>query len=426
MKRLTNLFFAVAATSLFVITPVFGGESTTYTDDYDIIWDLDYGGGEGNRTITIHRADTTNLKYLYVVMDTAFTIGGEKYFITKIEDGTFEGCMNFDGIVLPRTVTEITGWAFRNMGGTVYVNAPDTLAGKLVSGKYGTTNLEVVYYFTPQDIPLSYSTFSKSQTVKGALAYANYTPSSYSSPFDGMVADLKFAKASKGKNGARTVKFSAVFTGPDGSKQRAKATLNLNGSNATTASQKIHLKLSNSTEEDFYLSVANGKVSLKGTSRIFSQAKIGGVLSSSVTKLYLHEMEVWEPFSNPNFFGSGWKVQKDLFNIPVITVLNGRRFSTPKGASYKFKKGKGGSYKITSSGGIDNKSAMKISYNTKTGQFKGTLKIYALNFGNTKFKSHTVNISGVMIGDYGNGAASMKKPKGGPWRIWLDTSIGVG
>ena len=69
---------------------------------------------------------------------------------------------------------------------------------------------------------------------------------------------------------------------------------------------------------------------------------------------------------------------------------------------------------------------MKISYNTKTGQFKGTLKIYALNFGNTKFKSYTVNISGVMIGDYGNGAASMKKPKGGPWRIWLDTSWGVG
>lgn len=425
MKRKINLFFAAAAVALFGISTVFGGAPNTYTDSDGIVWEFEYSYADNTATIT--GANTTNVKYGFLHLPWVFTVGTGKFIITGVSDGAFEGCSNIDEILFPPTVVTVTGQAFRNMGRKVYVDAPDTLTGSLISGKYGTTDLEVDYYFTAQDIPLSSANFSKSQTVKGALSRLDFTPWSYSTPFTGMVGEFKFAKAGKAKNGSRSVKLSAVFTRRDGNKQRVKATLNLNGSNATTAPVKIHLKLDDSMEDDFYLGVDNGKVALDGTDYKFANAKIGGVLNSSISKLYPHaHFSDWDAFDNPNFFGAGWKVQKDLFELPTITVLNGRKFSTPKGASFKFKKGKGGTYTITSKGGADNKSALKLTYNLKTGQIKGSFKLYALNATNTKFKSYTVSISGIIIGDYANCAATMKKPKGGPWYFWLDTSFTVG
>ncbi|MBR4170942.1 MAG: hypothetical protein IKR48_04765 [Kiritimatiellae bacterium] len=423
MRRTINLFFVAVAVTLFGISTVFGGESHTYTDSRGVVWNFNYTYADNTATIT--GVNSTNAKTSYVRMPWTLKVGTEELIITGIADGAFEGCSNIDDILLPPTVATMTGQAFRNMGGVVYVIVPDILTGRVISGKYGTTDLKVNYYFTAQDIPLSSANFSKSQTVKGALSRLDFDPWSYATPFTGMVGELKFTKAVKAKNGGRSVKLSAVFTRRDGSKQRVKATLNLNGSNATTAPLKIHLKMDDSMEDDFYLSVANGKVALDGTNYKFAKAKIGGVLSSSISKLYLQDSPFWGVFS-PNFFGAGWTVQEDLFGLPVITVLNGRKFSTPKGASFKFKKGKGGTYTITSKSGADNKSALKLTYNTKTGQIKGSLKVYVLNATNTKFKSYTVTLTGIMIGDFGNGAATTKKPKGGPWFFFLTTSFGVG
>ncbi|MBP5510302.1 MAG: hypothetical protein J6Z49_05240 [Kiritimatiellae bacterium] len=188
-----------------------------------------------------------------------------------------KGCDKFKELWLPRTITEVTGQAFRNMGGDVKVYAPDTLEGKQVSGTYGTTTLTVAYIFTGQDIPLLYANFTKSQTVKGAYCGKG---------FNGAIAELKFAKAGKAKNGQpRLVKFTGTFIAPGGSKQRVKATLKVNDDGSTVEPLTIRLKLDGISEEDFALNIAGGKVSLKSASYKFGKAKIGGVFGKSVKKL---------------------------------------------------------------------------------------------------------------------------------------------
>ena len=429
MKRSANLFLAAIAAMFLGIAPVFGGDSNTYKDSNGVVWEFDYTYADN--TATLRGVDTSSSMFTQVSVPSLVAVGTEEFTVTGVADGTFSGCPK-TLIALPRTIKTITGQAFLNMGKTVYVEAPDTLRGSLLPGNFGTTDLKVDYYFTAQDIPLTSADFSKSQKIQGALALQNYYPWNYTTPFNGTVAELKFAKAGKAKNGLRPVKLAAVFTRRDGSKQRVKATLDLDANSSTTAPLKIHLKLDNSQEDDFYLSVANGKVTMDGTANgtayKLAKTKIGGTFSSSISKLYMHLSpgSKWECFNNPDFFGAGWKLQDDLFHVSAITVQNGKKLVTPKGASFKLKRGKDGTYTITSNGGDDNKCALKLTYNAKTGQVKGSFKIYVLNAANTKLKSYTIKLFGIMLEDFVNGAATMKKPKGGPWFFWIDSSYGVG
>ena len=430
MHKKAHLFAAAFAAALFVSAPAFGGDSSTYTDARNVVWSFNYGGGGVNRAANITHVDDTNAKYSFVDMPASFTFFDDVYPVTEIADGAFEGCTKLSYIDLPVTVTGVTGEAFRNMGGTVTVSAPDSLEGKLVSGKYGTTELVLSYYFTPKPIPLLNAGFTKAQTLKAAMTYADYLPWKYISPFPGTVAELKFMKAGRAKNGLRPVKLTVTFTGVDGSKQRFKTTLNLNGENAIAAPVKINLKLSGMPEMEFSLNVAGGKVSIENADYVFSPAKIGGVLNSSITKLYMHLESAadWGVFKDPDFFGSGWTLQKSLLEKPVITVQNGRKFVLPKAASIKLKRGKGGAYALTGVDGATNKPALKLTYNMKTGQIRGSFKLYTINSANTKLKSYPIKVFAVMFADdgYAPAAATIKKPKNDRVEFWFDTSLGVG
>lgn len=55
----------------------------------------------------------------------------------------------------------------------------------------------------------------------------------------------------------------------------------------------------------------------------------------------------------------------------------------------------------------ENPSALKLTYKAKDGTFKGSFKAYA--DVNGKPKATTVNVTGVMIGNAGYGAATVKK-----------------
>lgn len=430
MQRKAHLFAAAFAATLFVGEPAFGGVSASYTDSDKVTWSFDYGGGGVNRSTNITHVDDTNAAYSFTSMPSSFTFFDDDYPVKGIVDGAFEGCTKLRYITLPTTVTTVTGEAFRNMGGTVRVSAPDTLEGKLVSGKYGTTELVLSYYFTPKPIPLLNANFTKAQTLKAAMAHTDYLSWEYDSPFPGTVAELKFMKAGKAKNGVRPVKLTITFTGVDGSKQRVKTTLNLNGENAIATPVKINLKLSGVPEMEFSLNVADGKVSIENADYVFSPSKIGGVLNSSITKLYMHfePNADWSALKDPDFFGSGWTLQESLLERPAITVQNGRKFVLPKAASIKLKRGKGGAYTLTGVDGATNKPALKLTYNTKTGQVRGSFKLYTINSANTKLKSYQVKVFAVMIGDegYAPGAAIIKKPKNVRLEFWFDKSFGVG
>ncbi|MBO4287296.1 MAG: hypothetical protein J5985_03910 [Kiritimatiellae bacterium] len=421
MKK--GLLSAVAAVVFAAFTSAFAGDASTYTDGDGVIWEYEYTYADNTATIT--RADTHGTSETGISVPAALLKGTIEMTVTGIRDGAFNGCLNIESVYLTETVAEVTGEAFRDMGSHVQVYAPDTLENKLVSGTYGKTVLEVSYFYTPQDIPLTYANFTKSQTVKGARTFiGGWTLAEYR--FNGAVAELKFAKAGKSKNGQpRPVKLTATFIAPDGSKQRVKATLKVNADGSTAAPLNIHLKLNGMEEEDVTLNISGGKVSLKNDKYKFAKAKIGGVIGHSKLGFYIYHIDG----AMPNF-SAGWKplylggyTKLDFLSFSVH-IQNGRKFTTEKPARIKLKKNKDGSTTVTGADGLDNVYSLKLTYNMKTGQFRGSFKLYAVNEAKKRLKSYTVKVTGYMIQDLGYGAATLKILKAGPWPIGIWEGLG--
>ena len=72
-------------------------------------------------------------------------------------------------------------------------------------------------------------------------------------------------------------------------------------------------------------------------------------------------------------------------------------------------------------GGKTNRSAMKITYTPKKGTFKGSFKVYALEGEGkaTKLKKYKVNVSGLVVGGFGYGTATCKKPAA-KWSVTVE------
>ena len=95
----------------------------------------------------------------------------------------------------------------------------------------------------------------------------------------------------------------------------------------------------------------------------------------------------------------------DLLPTNVTAKVSRGKWAFDKAASVKLKNGA-----LT---GIDdpkkpNLSGMKLSYTPKTGMFKGSFKVYALN--GTKLVKYTMNVTGVVIDGVGYGKATCKRP----------------
>lgn len=416
----TNLFIAAVAFALSVICPAFGGDSDKFTDANGVIWTIGYT--DNGHAAQIYSVDASTANSSSVDVPGTIT-AGDQYTVDEIYNYAFEGCTKIKTVNLPESITTLSGWAFANMNGEVTVYAPDTLKGKLFPGPtmYGTTGLTVKFYSKLPDISLDYPNFTKSQTVRGAMR-----EKSSGMKYNGAVVELKFAKASKAKGGQpRTVKLTATFTGVLGDKQRAKATLKLNSDGSTVSPVYISLKLNGTSADNLTLKIADGKVSLEGSIYKFAGGKIGGLIPHSSLNFFA------DVDTAPNF-GSGWGLlELDGYPVvpnypyyPKVTVQNGRRLvTTSKVSTIKLKKGKGGWVTFT---GIDaqNICAVKLSYTMKTGQFKGTFKMYALNSTGTKLKCYSVKVSGYFIEGQGLGVATLKKPKGGPWVVSIQTGVG--
>ena len=103
-------------------------------------------------------------------------------------------------------------------------------------------------------------------------------------------------------------------------------------------------------------------------------------------------------------------------------IAKGGRWTFNKGASVKLSKDKT-TYTMDSKKGKTNLSSMKLTYTPKTGVFKGSFKVYALEDakgGKKKLKKYTVNVIGLVVDWKGSGEASIKKPAGSPWTVTVE------
>ena len=72
--------------------------------------------------------------------------------------------------------------------------------------------------------------------------------------------------------------------------------------------------------------------------------------------------------------------------------------------------------------GKTNLSALKLMYTAKTGQFKGSFKVYVLveENGRRKLAKYTVSVAGFVVNGTGHGEASCSRPAGGPWAVTVE------
>jgi len=79
-------------------------------------------------------------------------------------------------------------------------------------------------------------------------------------------------------------------------------------------------------------------------------------------------------------------------------------------------KGRPGSWDVDTSGGKTNISGLKLTYNPKTGLFKGSFTLYTWSIGGKKYKA---SVTGLIINGLGYGEAVVKKPYT-PWAVVID------
>ena len=104
---------------------------------------------------------------------------------------------------------------------------------------------------------------------------------------------------------------------------------------------------------------------------------------------------------------------------PVIA--KGGKWAFNKAAGVKLSKDKTSAERDTSKGKT-NLSGLKLTYTPKTGLFKGTFKVYALEGadGAKKLKKYTVAVTGVVVDGKGVGQAAIKRPAAGPWVVAVE------
>ena len=299
------------------------------------------------------------------------------------------------GATLRRFGYEFAGWATSPDGDVVYgdgqtitVASAQTLYAKWIETTAGAFDRK----------------FAKAQTLSGAL-YGR----------DGNLAGVVQLKAGKVGNKG-TVKISAT------------ATMLINGAIKKVTAKAVSLDATAESPSgaiafkdpvgDMAVSLApDGTVILKNDSYVMAEGEIGGALAGGVNATF----RLGGDFAFP----SSGQVQENLLPREERFIVAGSRWSFNKAATVKWKKDpatKTFGLQVATSGGKTNLSGLRLSYAAKTGVFKGSFKVYALEDANgkTKLKKYTLNVAGFVVDGKGVGVATCKKPAAGPWPVAVE------
>ena len=234
--------------------------------------------------------------------------------------------------------------------------------------------------------------WQKARTLKGKATRA------LASPVVG-IFELKCGKANK----QGVAKVSATLTGLDGKKKSYKAqSVDVGGKTATVNLDGLSVTI----EGDSFL----GGDGLVGGLSV-STADVGGDWTRGGAKVYVDATVADLP--------SGTVAVLLPDGEPVIA--KGGKWAFNKAATIKLSKDKT-SVEWDTAKGKTNLSGIKLSYTPKTGLFKGSFKVYALEGadGAKKLKKYTANVTGVVVDGNGVGQAAIKKPAAGPWIVTVE------
>ena len=235
------------------------------------------------------------------------------------------------------------------------------------------------------DMPVEWQ---KARTLMGVATRA------MPNPIQG-VFELKCGKANK----TGVAKVSATLTGIDGKKTKFKAqNVDVMGAAVTVNFDGLSVTING---ESF-----SGGEGLPGGLSVQS-ADVGGNWTRTDAKVYVDVTGASLP--------AGTVVELLPVGEPVIA--KGGKWAFNKATTVKSMKNEGRA-EWDSSKGKTNLSAMKLSYTPKTGLFKGSFKVYALE--GAKLKKYTATVTGVIVDGVGYGQASIKRPAAGPWAVTVE------
>ena len=299
------------------------------------------------------------------------------------------------------------GWFTAANGGTK-IDAATKVSGNVTYYAHWTV-ITVNYGGIVEDV-----LFSKAQTAVGALYDAKRV-------LVGTV-ELKFGKINLKKGTVKVSGTATMIIDGKAKKVSAKAA-NVNVADTaaglpTTLAFKAPIgDMELALNADGSFTLKNGAYEMVGAvkegNNPLRKVGIGGTLAKSQMKFNV-EMD-----AVPDFGKDGELLEAALPVDEPVYVAGGTKWSFDKAASLKYKKNKAtGAYELL---GLDdpkkpNLSGLKLSYTAKTGQFKGTFKLYATNGATApagkspKLKKFTVNVAGFVVDGVGYGEATLKKP----------------
>ena len=230
--------------------------------------------------------------------------------------------------------------------------------------------------------------FAKVQTVLGAL---------YGS--DGVPVGTVQVKAGKinAKKGMVKISGNATLL-IDGKAKKVSAKAVNVALDATGRVYPVTLAFKAPVGEISFEMAADGTFTLKSGNYSMAEKNVGGDWSKSGAKVYV------DGGRGATALPAGTTEELLPDGEPVIP--KGGKWSFDKAASVKYAKDKAtGAFNLV----IDdtkgtNRSAMKLTYTPKTGIFKGSFKIYAIQDG--KLKKFTVKVIGVVVDGKGSGSAT--------------------
>lgn len=289
---------------------------------------------------------------------------------------------------------------------------PDPVAPDPVTPDPITPEVEAIMYGgVVEDV-----SFSKVQTVRGALYDTNGN-------LAGMV-ELKFGK--KGKKGVKVSGSAMIIVGGKVKKVSSKAVnLIMDGASASilvTFKDPVG-KMTFAIGDDRVFTLKGVKYEMVGAIKYGEEplrlVSVGGSLAKN-------RMMFNVAMDRTPDFGKDGKLLDVAFPTNVqVAVSGGTKWSVDKAASLKYTKNKAtGAYELTGLA-AKNLSGLKLSYTAKTGQFKGSFKLYATNEETTpagkspKLKKYTVNVIGFVVDGVGCGEATLKKPAG-MWAVTVE------
>ena len=437
-----------------------GLTSVTIPDSVTSIGEGAFGGCRGLTSVTIPASVTnigngafSNCRGLtsVTIPDGVTRIGDSTFYycigltsvtipasVTSIGEHAFSWCHGLTSVTIPASVTSIGTYAFYNCSGltsvtfkgnaptaisslmfdevpancTAYVSRSSTGWGVNIPGTWNGIRIAYAIEQHPVVPPTPGPTPDPKPVTPGhEVIETSDVVDPYEAPkavtlagavYDGNdlvgLVELKLGKVSKGKS-----KVSGAVTTLDGKKHAAKAV------NVTEIDGTSPKAVSLDVKDLGKMEIAIGGTQFAGSLGGYhvQAADVGGNWTRTDAKVYVDVTGASLPAGTV----------AELLPVGEPVLAKGGKWAFNKAASVKLLKDKSMAEWDTAKGKT-NLSAMKLSYTPKTGLFKGSFKVYALE--GAKLKKYTANVTGVVVDGVGYGQAAIKRPAAGPWAVTVE------